>query len=369
MFSRHLNKCLMLTVLLVASMSLVGCPSKEVIVIDDLPNFSLDKMWDDFVSFFKGGDSTPFEVGDIIVGSEGGGFLRRVLGINDSGGSIGVDTEFVTLAEAIEDGVLSGEVQFTPEDFAKAGAPLVKANDIAIDLGGTVLYNKDGLSVTIVNGTLSYAPEITLDAVFADHKLQSLKTYSSGPMSVNMDVKVQATKPVTLAYETTLWTISKPFVFYIGPVPVAGTASLSFPFGVSGTITGTASVTTGFDASAIVTLGGELSGGKWVDKTDLGQWDPNGHPPVFAFSANAGAIIYVKGVAGLNLYGCSDLTGTVKPYVQADAWLYPAPQTLLVTAGIDGAISYKLGIFDFNLVDETWYFPGPKWELYKGSWN
>jgi hypothetical protein len=125
--------------IVVCSLSLTGCPSQQVVVIDNFPEFSLDKLWSDCVSFFYGGSSSPLEVGDIIVGTGGGGFLRRLTAIDESQGKITTDTEFVSLAEAVEAGSLDGSVTFNQDDFVKSGVPLAKSADMTIDLSGITI--------------------------------------------------------------------------------------------------------------------------------------------------------------------------------------------------------------------------------------
>jgi len=355
--------------LAVCSLSLTGCPSKDVIVIDDLPGVTIDKVWDDVCSFFTG-DSAPFEVGDIIAGSGGGGFLRRVTAMDKSGDKITTATELVSLAEAIDKGTLKADIQITADDYAKSGAPLSKVSfdGTTLDLSGLVIYDKDGLSLRISTGTISFAPHTTLDAVWDGHKLQSMKLISEGVLSTNINLKLQATATQSLNYEVDIIPpIMQPFTFFIGPVPVTGYVSLTFPFGIAGSITGTASIESGFDSQQFVTLGAEYANGAWTELTDLGQFVPVGHPINWALSSNGGIDFYVKPKVTLDLYGVSDLSGAVIPYIAADAILIPSPITIVVSAGVNGELGYRLGIFDFNLVDKTWFFPGPKWELWRGT--
>lgn len=350
---------------LVCSLTLVGCPSKEVIVMDDHPEFSLDKLWADCVSFFTG-ESGGLEVGDIIVGSDGGGFLRRLTGVDEDDGKVTVDTEFVSLAEAIEDGILAGDVTFNADDFAKSGAPLAKAGSMTLDLSGIVLFSKDGVSLSISNGSLTVTPTLSLNATFSNFEMTAFKADTRSDMTLDLNLRLQVTGSKTLNWETDIIPpITKPFIFYIGPVPVVGTASLSFPFGITGTINGTAAVESGFDVTTYFELGAELNNGAWTTTSDFGDFDPNPHPIVITFSSGAGLDFYVKVCAGLNLYGCSNLTGYVQPYLATDVQFVPSPFTFVLSAGVNGGIGYELGIFDFKLIDKDWFFPGPQWELYR----
>ena len=367
MFLLRMSKGLYLTLILVSTLALMGCPSDDVVVIDDQPEISLDDISGDQLDFNYSGDpSQPLEVGDIVAGSEGGGYLRRLMALDQDGNVVTASTEQVSLAEAVEVGVLDAQVEFTSKDFAKAGYPLVKDGETKIDLSGTVLYNQDGLSVTITHGTIDFAPTIDLDASWTDHKLTYLRAVTEGTLDLDFDVEFAASKALSFAYEVDVFPpVTKPFVFSIGPIPVVGTAYLSFPFGVVGTCNGSAAIEAGFDWTAFITLGGEWSGGAWQDLSNFNSLDPNLHPPILTLASGAGVDVFVKPKAGLELYGCSDLSGSIIPYLSADAWFIPPPVTFVVGAGIDGVITYELGIFDWNLVDESWYFPGPYWELYR----
>jgi len=355
--------------------SFLGCPSSEVVVVDNFPQLQLDAIYDSVVSFFTTGTATPIEVGDIIVGSDGGGFLRRVLGIDQDNGEVTTVTEFVSLAEAVEDGELNAVVDFAAETFAKAGAPMAKSGDTAIDLAGTVLYDGDGIKVTIVNGTLDFAPTVTLNAVWENYELTELNTYTEGDYSLSMDVCVEVTGPMSYNKEWPLYTFSQPWVFYIGAIPVTGTITLSFPIGVTGTVDGNASVTSGFETTGHVSLGGQLVDGEWVDMTDFVNDGATAHDVLYQFSAGVGLDVYVKAIVGLNLYNCSSLTGTFKPYFAFDSWLYPAPQTLTIGFGMDGQIAYDFSILGYSLYNNTWDFIGADfdpplyWEIYRTSWN
>lgn len=366
-----LRKCafsgLVGVLLLVCSVFMTGCPSDEVIVIDNFPDFSLDELWSDFVSFFYwGDDSSPLEVGNIIVGTDGGGFLRRITGVDHSGDKVDTETEFVSLAEAIDDGTLDADVTFTPEDFAKSGVPLAKAGGTTIDLSGLVILSKDGVTLKISHGSITVAPTITLKAEFDSHKLVAFKAITETDLAIDLNLMLSATGVQNLNWETDIIPpISKPFVFYIGPVPVVGVASLSFPFGVAGSVQGTISGETGFDGSTHVKIGTKLADGQWTDVSQMGTFQPTAHPLVITLSSDAGLDVYVKVKAGLNLYGCSNLTGFVQPYLAADAQFIPSPLIFVLSAGINGGIGYELGIFDFKLIDKDWYFPGPSWELFR----
>ncbi len=363
MFKRSIFALLVTTCALV----LAGCPddSEKVVILDEFPSISLDEIWDNIVSFFTGGDDTPFEVGDIIVGSDGGGFLRRVTDIDKRGGAVSTATTAAALAEAIDDGTLSGEVTFLPADFKRAKVPLVKADDIVINLNNITLYSKDGLTLSISHGSLSYAPHVVLNANFENHKMTGFTAMTEGDLILDLNLRLTASGGQNFSWETDIFQpVVKPFVFYIGPVPVAGTASLRIPFGVTANIGAAASAESGFDTTTHIRLGMQLNDGQWSNLSNFGDPVTTAHPLVITLSSNAGVTVYVKPGVGLNLYGVSDLSGYVQPYVQGDAQFIPSPLIFDFYAGLNGGIRYELSVFDFTLYEKSWFFPGPRWPLY-----
>ena len=209
-----------------------------------------------------------------------------------------------------------------------------------------------------------------LEAGWKDHRLENLTSYTGGDLRIEFDIRVETTGPVVFSDEWILWEVSQPFTFAIGPIPVVGTARLAFPLGIIAHVNGAAFIEPGFDTSQRCVFGASYQQGSgWTDLTEVGEVATNGHEPVWQINAGLGVEVYLKVEGGLNLYQVSDLTAAAIPYLAADAWLHPSPQTLILAAGLDGEIGYELGIFDINLVDENWYFTGPRWELYRGSWN
>jgi len=361
MFKRSIFALLITT----CAMVITGCPSDQaVVVLDEFPSISLDEIWGDVVSFFTGSEP-PFAVGDIIVGSDGGGFLRRVTDINTDDDVVTTATAAASLAEAVDNGSLSGEVTFLPADFKRAKVPLVKADDIVINLNNITIYSKDGLTLSISHGSLSYAPHVVLNANFEDHKMTGFTALTEGDLILDLNLRLTASGGQNFSWETDIFQpVVKPFIFYIGPVPVVGTASLRIPFGVSANIGAAASAESGFDTTTHIRLGMQLSDGQWSNLSSFGDPVTNAHPLVITLSSSAGVTVYVKPGVGLNLYGVSDLSGYVQPYVQGDAQFIPSPLIFDFYAGLNGGIRYELSIFDFTLYEKDWFFPGPRWPLY-----
>jgi hypothetical protein len=350
----------------------MGCPATtDVKVIDDYPQLTIQQVGQDIVNFFDDlGDKAELAVGDIIASAKDGGFLRKIIGVNETNGIVQTVTQAVSLAEAIKEGVLTGKISWTNTDFENSGAVLQQGGTLAIDLSGLTIFSQDGVSLSMGDGSsLTYAPDINLDATIADHKMTSFTMSCSGEFTTDLNFKLAASKAATVNWETPMIpAITKPFLFYIGPVPVVGVASLSFPVGVTGGIGAGASAESGFSGSSNVTIGASMVNGNWTNNSSFGQFSPVAHPLVITLSSSGSVTVYVKVVPSITLYDASTLSGYAMPYITGAAQFIPSPFTFDLYAGLNGGINYQLSLFDFNLINKSWFFPGPQWPLYHYSY-
>lgn len=365
-----MNRFVVTSIMLaLCSLMLMGCPVEDgdVKVIDDI-GLEVERIGQNMVNFFNDlGDKVVIQVDDIIASAQDGGFLRKVVGVNQSGGVITAVTEAISLAEAIKEGVLSGQISWTNTDFENSGVPMAAGGTLTIDLSGITIFSKDGVTLSLTEGsTVTYAPSIALHASFYDHKLETFSLDSNGLLSTNLNFKLAAYQAATLNYETTIIPpITKPFVFYIGAVPVAGVASLTFPFGVVGTVGAGTSLESGFSALTELNVGASYLDDQWTNNTTYAPFSPVANPLVVTLSSSGSLSVYMKVQPSISLYESSTLTGWAQPYITADAQFIPSPLTFDLYAGLNGGINYNLKIFDFTLVNKTWNFPGPQWQLYQ----
>ena len=356
----------------VCSLTLMGCPATtDVKVVDNIPQLTIQQVGRDIVNFFDNlGDKAEIQVGDIIASAKDGGFLRKVIGVNEANGIIQTVTQAVSLAEAIKEGVLTGKITWTNQDLVDNGAVLSEGGTLAIDLSGLTIFSQDGVTLRMDNGSmLTYAPDIDLDANISDHKMTSFSLSCAGEFTTDLRFNLSAAQAASVNWETPIIpAITKPFLFYIGPVPVAGVASLSFPVGVSGSVGAGASAQSGFAGSSYVTVGASMVDGKWSNNSSFGEFSPVAHPLVITLSSSGSVTVYVKVQPSITLYDASTLSGYAMPYVTGAAQFIPSPFTFDLYAGINGGINYQLSIFDFSLINKSWFFPGPQWQLYNYSY-
>ena len=359
-------------VLALGTVSLMGCPETGVlddglVIVDDVPGLEVANVSDDSLAF-QTNNASPIQVGDIVVGTDEGGFLRRVEAVAETKGGVVTQTSKASLAEAVDFGLLLNGFEFTTEDFINAGLIGADGKATLIDLSGKDIYRDYGIAITVANGTLECVPEIYLAASWKEFKLDAFHMLTSGTATLNFDVEVAVDDQTQLRFETDLIPpITHPFATSIGPIPVVGVASLRFPIGIVGKFDGDTGVTAGFDVQDDFEIGAAMSNGQWDRTFEVGTPVFTGHEPVWYIEIGADIQLYVKVVAEVSLYDSLSLSGYLQPYLFADINVYPSPMTFVLTGGINAGFSYGLSIFDFRILGDSYNWNGPSAVLY--SWS
>ncbi len=148
--------------------------------------------------FVVSGSAPSIKANDIIVGPQGGGFLRRVSSFVRRGDTLVVQTTFASLEEAVEEGSFNINVPLRTGAAASAapssaalqnvvwGEPVVlyamqgvTLGQGALNLSGTTLFDREGLKVTIPTGSIGFEPDLDVGATFERTGLIGAKLSSS----------------------------------------------------------------------------------------------------------------------------------------------------------------------------------------------
>ncbi|MDP7022610.1 MAG: hypothetical protein QGH30_09725, partial [Candidatus Krumholzibacteria bacterium] len=118
-------------------------------------------------------DDLPFSVGDILVGEDEGGYLRRVSSVETRRSQVVVQTEEATLADVIEEGdfVWSGELQFEPLRSQRNGeigylhpaVQFTQERGIGVNLDGVGASLGGGVDFMITGGSFDLQTDLDVD--------------------------------------------------------------------------------------------------------------------------------------------------------------------------------------------------------------
>jgi len=303
-------------------------------------------------------NTTPIDVGDIIVSQDGNGLLRKVTGIENSGENIVVKTSFASLTEAIENGSVSIDITLSEQkirriNYLKKGVT-IDTSDMKSTEETAMEYNIDFYLDAPANkvrlqGSLSILPSIETDLI--------IKWFSVKKFSVDFIVKEEVNLVNTIELidaeyekEVSIATVEfHPITALVGGFPVVVVPEIDILCGVELNVE--SSITTSVGQSLNYTAGMLFEDGTWsTNKDTIFEFEYS--PP--NLTATAAAKAYIKPQMKLKFYGvvspylAEEYYGRIVAELEADPWwsLY---------AGVSTGIGTKMEIiedgFDYYLPD------------------
>jgi hypothetical protein len=111
------------------------------------------------ITLTPGTETPPLVPGDIIVGSEQGGYLLRVDSVTPSGNNVVVEGSPAAMTDVfIQGGIGTIFDNDAPVQAKAAASHNPPPPELDFDLGGQVLADEPGLNVTILDGVFNYLP-------------------------------------------------------------------------------------------------------------------------------------------------------------------------------------------------------------------
>jgi hypothetical protein len=328
-------------------------------------------------TFSEPAEDLGVELDDIIVGTEGTGYLRRVESVQTDGNRLILDTRIAALDEALAgdisikvdwandaryDGRFGQLTQPAMLDYDLAGTELLSLSK-EITCGGDNTchggpcdtgancpsgYTCDGdddpgdgtedgvckesgtgkvwatLKVTIESGYVRFDPGI--DVVLRTGWFSGLKHFHiwiSGQFDLDMTVKAEASVGMSYEKEVTIYTYEKTFLKLIGWFPVEGTAKFEVLAGFSVAAEVAGSVTTGFDAHAFLKMGGAWAKGEGWSPVWEEDFTRKSHDPVWALEGTVTIKVWVKPDFEVLLYESVGPAFNIEGYLKWKGWFLP----------------------------------------------
>lgn len=250
----------------------------EAVIVDpeDAP---LESISGDTLTIVLTDEAPEFQPGNVVVGQEGGGYLRRVTSVEIDGNRATLITEQAALVDAVEKGSLRETFSLTdledqeqqwdiPRKMQGVEAHATKLgialNDVSIGGGASSDYD-----VRLANGEINFDPEIVFDLSIDSGRIEELKMAVSGQLDFYTDIEFESERNVSVSVDTTLATFqSKPIIFFIKFVPVVIQPQLDFVAGCGVEVGSRGLVQTGIETVNTVSLGAEYSQNNWRPISD-----------------------------------------------------------------------------------------------------
>jgi hypothetical protein len=320
--------------------------------------------------------------GAVMVGSQHGGFLRRVVSVERGGGdTLVVATTDATLTEAVDTGSFAisvplepsasetfsadgqlrmGTARFTYLDpgIAPAGArwPInnVKLYENSVCRGGAC----SNLSLTLTTGYIdlsgSFDVNVDVGTKVRGHVLMK------GSTGISADVALVASDRLAFSGEKVIASYTMAFVGV-----VSGYVSVDLVAQFSTEVHGSAQITTGFDGKATYEFGGRYDGG-WQS---VSSFTPEFNRHALDFTLSGGAVTRVSIVPRVKatVWGVSTGVFSPEPYLEYSRQVDGArsESTSRLRAGVDAEASVNLKFATINIAEYRRSFTGPSITLFE----
>lgn len=331
------------------------------------------------------GSPPEVEAGEIIIGNEDLGFLRRVNSTQTRGDTLVLETEQASLSEAVEAGSFQTTVQITPGQsqarrLVRRGdvrwgrtrvlrsAKGVTASSGGLDLDNVVLASTGGgVTLTVESGRIGFAPEVDAGVDLGLTGLEEFHAIGESSLTFNLALALEAAAPLAeQTFDQTLIEFGKPFYATVAGAPVAGELQLRFVAGTDLEIGAATTLTGGVEGQQSLRVGARFRGDRWSGvfeptesfRSRPVQWDAGG---------GASARIFVRPVVRIEFWKVAGPSLDVDPHLGVSGQVNSTEWTLEMLAGLDAGLGFDITIFDREIARFEKRFEGPEATLFQDS--
>ncbi len=361
--------------------------------------------------FTATGTPPGLQVGDVIVGAQNGGFLRRVTAVSIAGAEVILQTEPAALSDIIEEGSFEtviddllfapadapagralrpGEVRWGAAEFHPALPGVALGPSGVITLGGLDICAElkkigggscpSGISkLQVVTGTVDFDPDLDLKASFSGLSLQSFRGVAKGSLNVDFDILLEAkTSATVISPQIKIAGITRPFYAQIGPVPILGYVELALNGGVEAKATAKGHIQAGYTSSHDIEVGAEWKDASGWDEIFQNRRTFDAREPDIEDGTLSGQIdvttrIFLKPEIKIIFYGVVGPFLNVEPYGRFTMTFGTSSCGMMSEAGIDSEIGFTIPFLDpkignYSKKNSPWFsWPGRSWTCPLGT--
>ncbi len=342
--------------------------SNETFDVDANSNLRVTDLQDDGIVLAYEGAPPDLEVGDILIGSENGGYLRKVHSLSDNGSALSIQTSRATLEDVILQGTLEFQETLDPwsllkrsgklEDFRASMPEGVTLTSSGWEFDDVDIVNEEiggvDVRITIDEGVLLFTPDFELYCRFGWNGLKEFSTIATGQVDMVLEASASVSGGFSHSDDVELVPPMIVGVYWI-PNPAALPIYMDVAMGVEAgyvisagaALTGTA----GAEGEAELRVGAQWQRDSgwdtvWDPDLDFGmtvaQWDLGGGATLRVF---------------VRPYVATRLLGAAGPYVAADGYvdaileLNPSELCWYLHAGVGAGLGFEVSIFGWEIVD------------------
>ena len=309
------------------------------------------------------------QVGNVILGQQDDGFMRRVTAMLEKSNEYAFETEQANMEDVFDGLVLQDSIAITlnqNKTFMYDGRPLplevlylpagasLKNDGSGISFSNDTIYHDQFISFILESGTINFEPVIYREFDYQQiidvaDKLRSMRLTAGGMIDASMAIKVVSTEPISHEYSLLVgqFGVAVP----VGPVPID--IVLSIYLGFEANMQLQMYATAGFESSYQVEFGAEYNRDAEPQWQAVWEVESNYHynPPIFSVEGLVEAKAYFKPELALTIAGLPGPTFAVDPYLRIKGELDFPEWYWEIAAGIGGYLGFRVGLFGNYIFD------------------
>ncbi len=243
------------------------------------------KLSQGIYEFQFNGTPTSYKAGDIIIGQDNQGFLRKVTSSTISGSSVSLQTEQATLEDLYINARISFQLGLGNTSSKSSRNAVLKETKIkyiaegvkstsdgmTFDFSNTIIYQQGPFTFKIADGSVTFNPSYVFNVDVSSSAINKIEFYANNAsLNLSCDVNLNATQAIQLAnFSKTLADIESKYLVMVYMVPVVVIVSTKLNANINADIATALDVNTGFTNNNTITIGAVYENGAWTGKYNL----------------------------------------------------------------------------------------------------
>lgn len=334
-------------------------------IIDQLDEISYSSR--DGSNFtFTYDEATPqVPTGTVIVGSDEGGYIRRVTGSNAQDGILQLETADAALVDALIEGRMDTEIDLSlPRNLSELGEhdkldiidPCATLEDGGVTMSNCTVF--DGafgsawVTAKITEGYVRFEPTFDFGFAVGEESITELHGIITGSVYVDMNLEIDAMAAFDSTAEFTVYEFNKLAWQVVGGLPVVEEITVEFILGFEAEAKIMGVSTVGFSDTSTVSFGARYQNEFWQL-----VWNPENRfhmkDPTWEARAELDAKAYFKMKVTTEIYAAVGPSLELGPYIRFESSVDAQPPCWEwdLLAGIEGDLAFKAHILDFDLAE------------------
>ncbi|MBK8566706.1 MAG: hypothetical protein IPN76_26095 [Saprospiraceae bacterium] len=355
--------------------------SEKVINLDQYPDLTLVSSQQELAAGIyryelNGGEAPNFEQESVLATSKDGGYLRKVTSVSTFGSTFTLQTTPGKLEDVIKNGRISLAFEFV--DFSRDGDNFTSEeitkqqmeDGVTTSDGIQYEFNTEFSSSVRAQGDLTFNPSFVFDMEFENLSLKSAKFgVENTTLTLRPKLILSGQANIGGTLDKNLGRLAKQFVFLVSGVPVVMDIELALNGSVRAEFDAAAQATISYVNKSTLNFGVKVTDG---DAEFYKGFDNKSHlTSDVNVEATGSATLYVIPQIYVSFYKSVSTVLKAEPYLElytrATASNAGVDVCGEVNAGIDFSAAFSASIFDYELINESRHFTGPKTNLWKSD--